>query len=251
MVRKVYKNPPIDEATCQFSLAEPLTWDPVIPGRLFERLRARYPGMPSQQQLVQANLTPAEGLPSPNLAIVQQDRVVFVDEAGTSRLSVGPNTISVHRTRPYVGFLEELLPRIRVDLPEVVEILDVDPVFSQVSTRYLNRIVIDAGSFDLSEYFTYWAAVNALPEPFEGNVTGLFYRTAGARAGHPQTLTLTFASLDAPKGSSAFLLDIDLAHQFNVQLSAENAIDQLVELKTFENEIFESLITDKCRDLFK
>jgi uncharacterized protein (TIGR04255 family) len=251
MVRKKYANPPIDEATCQFSLAEPIPWDPTVPGRLFEGLKDRYPGMPSQQQLVQANLTPSAGLPSPNLALVQQDRIVFVDNIGAARLSVGPTTVAVHRARPYVGFEEEMLPRINEDIPAVFDILEVATEINSVSTRYVNRIVIESAKFDLPDYFNYWAAESALPDPFEGNITAFFYRTASKRISHPESLTLTFGSIDAPKDSAAFVLDIDLVHQFDGQVPIESAIAQLMELKAFENEIFESLITDKCREMFE
>jgi uncharacterized protein (TIGR04255 family) len=137
-------------------------------------------------------------------------------------------------------------------VPEVIEILQVNAAFSEVTTRYINRIVIESIGFDLSDYFNYWAAENALPVPFEGNITGFFYRTAAStRASPPQSLALTFASIDAPKGSAAFILDIDITQKLGGPSSAEEAIEQLVALKAFENEIFESLITDKCRDLFK
>jgi uncharacterized protein (TIGR04255 family) len=90
-----------------------------------------------------------------------------------------------------------------------------------------------------------------LPEPFDGNVTGLFYRTTGSRSSNSQKLALTFASADAPKDSSAFILDIDLVQDLATQLGVTDAIEKLAELKIFEDEIFESLITDKCRDLFR
>jgi uncharacterized protein (TIGR04255 family) len=246
-----YRNPPIDEATCQFTLAERIPWDPVIPGRLFDHFKSRYPGMPSQQQLLQANLTPGAGIPTPSLALVQNDRIVFVDDAGTDRLSVGPETIGVHRTRPYVGFEEELLPRITADLPEVLNVLELDGSFKAVSVRYVNRIIVDDAKFELGDYFLYWGTESVLPEPFDGKISGFFYRTTATQTSRSDTLALTFASIDAPKDSSAFLLDIDLTHNFEDPVTGEQAREQLVDLKLLENAIFESLITDKCRSLFE
>lgn len=246
-----YENPPIDEATCQFTLSDPIKWSHSTPGRLFEGLKDRYPGLPSQQQLLQANLTPGAGIASPELALTQNERVVFVDDKNEARLSVGQRIVSLHRGKPYIGFEEELLPRIRRDLPAVLQLLEHAPMFSAVSTRYVNKIVIPEKSFDLADYFTYWGASSSLPEPFEGDIAGFFYRIGGKRTSHPETLSLTFGSIDAPKDSAAFILDIDLTHNFDEQVNTDDTITQLVELKKLENQIFESLLTNKCRELFR
>lgn len=246
-----YTNPPIDEAICQFTLSESVSWTESTPNRLFERLKDRYPGLPSQQQLLQANLTPGTGILAPELALTRNERVVFIDDRNEGRLSVGPRIVALHRAPPYIGFEEELLPRIRRDVPSVLEALEHAPVFSGISVRYINRIVIRENSFDLAEYFKYWGASSALPEPFDGDIGGFFYRIAGKRTSRPENLTLTFASVDAPKDSAAFMLDIELVHNFDEQLDTSDAIAQVIELKKLENQIFESLITDKCRDLFQ
>jgi uncharacterized protein (TIGR04255 family) len=246
-----YANPPIDEATCQFTLAEPIKWTPSTPSQLFEHLKGRYPGLPSQQQLLEANLTPGAGVVSPEIALTQNERVVFIDDPNQGRLSVGPRTISLHRGRPYIGFEEELLPRIKKDLPAVLGVLEHTAAFSSVSTRYINKIIIKEQTFDLADYFTYWGAASVLPEPFDGEIGGFFYRIGGKRASRPETLSLTFGSIDAPKDSAAFILDIDLTHNFEDPVNTDDATAQLIELKELENQIFESLITDKCRELFR
>jgi uncharacterized protein (TIGR04255 family) len=252
MAGRKYRNPPIDEATCQFTLAEPVPWDAAVPRRLFDRFKGRYPAMPTQQQLLQANLAPATGVISPSLSLVQNERVVFLTEDGTDRLSVGPENIGVHRAPPYVGFEEELLPRIREQLPEVLQVLGCEPAFAKVAVRYVNKITINKAKFDLEEYFTHWGATSALPDSFEGDIGGFFYRIAGQRAGRPDSLVLTFASLEAPKKDAAsFLLDIDLTRQFSEAAGTDKAIEEVIALKALENSIFESLITDKCRDLFE
>jgi uncharacterized protein (TIGR04255 family) len=246
-----YANPPIDEATCQFTLAEPIEWTSSTPGRLFEGVKDRYPGLPAQHQLLQANLTPGAGLASPELALTQNERVVFVDDRNEARLSVGPRIVSLHRGQPYIGFEDELLPRVKRDLPAVLELLKHPSAFSAVSTRYVNKIVIPEKFFDLTDYFTYWGASSALPEPFDGDIAGFFYRIGGKRASQPEILSLTFGSIDAPKDSAAFVLDIDLSHNFDDPTNADNAIARLIQLKELENRIFESLLTDRCRELFE
>lgn len=246
-----YRNPPIDEATCQFTLADPVPWDEAVVRRLFNRFKSRYPAMPSQQQLLQANLASGPSVASPNLSLVQNERVVFMTEDSAARLSVGPQAIGFHRASPYIGFEEELLPRIKAQLAEVLEVLDARASFTKIGIRYINKITINKIRFDLEDYFTHWGAASALPEPFEGDIGGFFYRITGQRGSYPDFLFLTFASVDAPKDTAAFILDIDLARNFSTHAGIDEAIQELVDLKALENSIFESLITDKCRDLFE
>ncbi len=58
MSKQSYKNPPIEEAICQFTFAEHLPWNSDTPRHLFEKVRGRYPAMPTQQQILQANIAP-------------------------------------------------------------------------------------------------------------------------------------------------------------------------------------------------
>jgi uncharacterized protein (TIGR04255 family) len=252
MSRTIYVNPPIDEATCQFVLAEEVNWNSETASHLFDHVRESYPGLPQQQQLFQANMAaPAQGGSLPNLTLTNGNRIIFTDEGGPNRLSVGPATISTHRARPYSGFKHELLPRTKRDLPRVLSAFDREGLFKAISVRYVNRISVPGFGFELTEFFNYWAAQNGLPPPFDGTLTGFFYRTAAQHATEPQNLTITFGTLDPGENESNFILDMDLVHQFARSVSTEQAIDQLVQLQELINTTFESIITDRCRELFK
>ena len=113
MSKKSYKNPPIEEAICQFTFAEHLPWNSETPRHLFEKVRDRYPAMPTQQQILQANMAPGVGSESPTVSLAPVDRIVFADAENLSRFSVGPQNTAIHRARPYIGFEEDMLPRIR------------------------------------------------------------------------------------------------------------------------------------------
>jgi uncharacterized protein (TIGR04255 family) len=251
MHRVKYKNPPIEEAICQFTFAHPLPWGPDTPRQLFEKLRERYPAMPQQQQILQANLTSGASPESPGLSLAPTERVVFADAENLSRFSVGPQTMAVHRARPYIGFEEDMLPRIRESVPSSIEFLQRDPLFTNVSVRYINRIQISDTEFDLTEYFEYWNSANLLPSSFDGTVTGFFYRTAAKQTSSPLNLTLNFGSVEAPKDTAAFVLDIDLVYNFDDPVPSNEAIERVIKVKAVENSIFESLISDRTRELFK
>lgn len=250
-MRTKYRHPPIEEAICQFTLAQPSPWDLDTPRRLFEKFRDRYPAMPLQQQVLQANLASLPAAEPPGLTLAPVERVVFADNENHSRLSIGPQVISIHRARPYIGFEEDMLPRINLDLPVALESLQAHSTFISVSVRYINKIEINATEFNLESYFSYMTTADALPPTFDGTVTGFFYRTGAKHISSPLNLTLNFGSLSASKDIAAFLLDIDLMYNFEEPVGASEAIAKMVEVKATENSIFESLITDNARELFK
>jgi uncharacterized protein (TIGR04255 family) len=207
--------------------------------------------MPLQQQILQANLSSAVGGDAAGLSLAPAERVVFANKDNLSRLSVGPQIIGVHRARPYIGFEEDMLPRINDGIPMSLEELQIKPSFSSVAVRYINKIDIAATEFDLTDYFNYVDTTQALPRGFDGTVTGFFYRTAAQQRSNPLSLTLSFGSVVAPKDSAAFVLDIDLTYSFEEPVSMTEAIAKTVEVKDTENSIFESLITDRTRGLFE
>lgn len=250
-MRTKYRHPPIEEAICQFTLAQSSSWDSDTPRRLFEKFRDRYPAMPMQQQVLQANLASLPAAEAPGITLAPVERVVFADTENQSRLSVGPQVISIHRARPYVGFEEDMLPRINYSLPVALETLQTNPTFRTVSVRYINKIEINTTEFSLESYFNYMSTAEALPPSFDGTITGFFYRTGAKHNSSPLDLALNFASLAAPKDTAAFLLDIDLTYNFEEPVGANDAIAKTVEIKATENSIFESLITDATRELFK
>ena len=186
-----YKNPPIEEAICQFTLAQRAPWEPDTARHLFEKIRDRYPAMPTQQQILQANLAPVPGAETPGLSLAQNERVVFADTSGLSRLTIGPTTIGIHRVKPYIGFDEDMLPRVKRDIPASIELLEQqNPAFSNVSVRYINKIEVNAGDFDLTDYFNYLGTADVLPNGFDGSITGVFYRTVATERSRPVTLSL-------------------------------------------------------------
>jgi uncharacterized protein (TIGR04255 family) len=250
MPRDPYDKPPIEEATCQLAFSEPVPWGPETARQLFEKVRGLYPSLPMQQQVLQANLVAAPTAAVPNLTLAPTERVVFADESGESRLSVSAGIIAIHRIRPYVSFDGDMLPRIKRDVPVVANALG-SAEFKSVSVRYVNKIEIGDKNFDLNEYFTYWGAQELLPPPFEGTVSAFLYRTEAQEASSPLSLTLTFGSVAAPKDNSAFVLDIDLTYNFETPEGIDSAVERIAAVKNRENEIFESLITEKTRRLFR
>src|SRR5258708_2525420 len=54
MERRQYRNPPIEEAICEFGFAPGLEADVTFPGLFREKIKHQYPGKPRLQQAFQA-----------------------------------------------------------------------------------------------------------------------------------------------------------------------------------------------------
>lgn len=242
-----YKNPPIQEAICQFLLADHIPWGIATPGQLFEHFQVDYPGDPAQPQFVQANLLGDASTEGPSLSIVQSPRVLFSGEDATQRLSIGPDLVAIHKMRPYSGFYEELFPRVERDIAKLVSLYRV--AFRQVSVRYINRITIPQEAIELTDYLNYVTdPIDRIP--FDGGVRAFLYRTELQAHAEPTMCSLTVASLESPAKTLSYLLDIDLKYGAGDPMDDKTALSVLVELKHKEKEIFESLITDKSRAVF-
>ncbi len=248
--RRVYRNPPVEEAICQLRFSQPLRWTVTTPGELYARLREFYPAEPQQQAMVQANIGVEAGQTAePNAPRFEftsgTPRILYSNEDGTRKVGVGPDSVSVHGMRPYEGW-ESLHAR----LSQAVEILAEGrevPSIQAVGLRYINRLSIPETRFEVGEYLTIDID---LPSAFPANIGAFFHRVECTYDDSPIHLAFTFASLQAPESESEFLLDLDYTLVRTAAVPVSSALDILQNLKDREGQTFESLLKDKARELF-
>ena len=58
--RRRYRNPPIEEALCEFRFPPEQDWDPTIPGKLQTKFGDEYTGKPREQRVVEVGLEAQE-----------------------------------------------------------------------------------------------------------------------------------------------------------------------------------------------
>lgn len=243
--RRKYKNPPIEEALVEFRFVPSQEWNLTIPGKLHahERIKQEYTGEPRTQKVVQAQLQTG-GEQAPSFAVHEGlGRVQLPNLEGNRLLGIGPDTLSVNLLRPYDCW-EDFRPRVEAALQAYKEIAAPRAV-SRVGVRYINKIVIPASEFTLQDYFVFTPPrVQGLPERMLGFMSRVEYQYDDGIK-----LLLAQASIEPPKGSSAFLLDLDVVWDGGPLLldDAMTTVDRLHEL---EGQAFESTITQATRDLF-
>ncbi|MFC7528011.1 TIGR04255 family protein [Actinoplanes sp. GCM10030250] len=255
MTDRKYKNPPIHEAVCQMVFESPQPWSVRTAGTLYELLKGSYPLEPVEQQLIQADLVgagPVGENASPLRVVHGPPRFQFRSNDQTQMLTVGPDLLAVHRLAPYVSFEDEFLPRVQRDIEALRSEFSALGGLKSLSLRYINKVVVPGRVINLNDYFSYKAFAAIDEMPFAGGVSGFFYRTQLANPEERMHFSLTVASVDSAEDAVGVLLDLDLVSMISENLGSEVAIvEELKRLKSKENELFESLITQKCRELFE
>lgn len=242
---RTYTNPPIEEALVEFRLVLAQGWDLTLPGKLHEKVKGEYAGKPREQRLVQASFQSVEGQP-PGFAMHEGfGRAQLVDTEGHKLLSLGPDVLSVNVLKPYDGW-QSFKPRIDQALRAYAEVAGADKV-TRIGVRYINRVVIPSSDIDPSDYFLCGPAAPQVGLPSR---LGAFVNRAEHVFDDGTKLIVTFASIDAEEGSSAYLLDLDVIWEGTAPLEISAALEKVDLLHQREGEAFEALITDKTREVF-
>lgn len=249
--RRQYQNPPVIEGIARLQWMLPVPWSFTTPGLLFEQLRQDYPGEPRAVAQMSAGLfsTPDEPDAEPNAGFELRagpQRFIFTNDDGTRLVGVSPTDISVHALPPYEGW-ESMTARLVAAVKSTAPVLGNEARVSVVGLRYVNRIEIPADVVELGEYLTISLEY---PPGYPSMITAFLDRVEMAYEGEDTKLAFTWASTEAPKGSAAFILDLDLYANRTSPVDIAEALEILQDLKVKEGRAFEGLLKDRLREQF-
>lgn len=243
--RRIYKNPPIDEALCEFIYVQSGDWDITTPGKFQERVKSRFSGKPLEVPTKIADFVKPQESPS---------RFRFPKDDDKSFIAIGQNILSVNVFRPYCGW-EAFKPEIDFAL-EQYEKVTTPRKIKRIGVRYINFISIPENEISLNDYFTQDSHVPiGFPEP----MMSVFHRIESTYTGENIRLLYSFGSADKvrddkgkPLPMVSFILDYDLIWEVEEAsaVDREDAMEIVEDLRTKEREVFELSITDKTRELF-
>ena len=247
-----YRNPPIDEAVCEFHFRPGPDWDLTIPGKLDSVLASEYGGKRSSQQFIDVGVEIKNDEPS-NLRYGQRlSKVLLFTEDQTRAVGVGPDVLSIHMLRPYQkpeapeeSGWEEFRPRIATALKAYWNVAKPKGV-RRISVRYINRIVIPESVVRIEDYLhSAVPLVQGLPDAVNNFMSRTDYRYEdGAH------LVLAHGTFLPPSGDIGFLLDIDVYWEHAGLLAQTEALARTDRLRALERDAFEAVITDAARELF-
>ena len=250
--RRRYKNPPIEEAICEFHFSPSQDWDFTIPGKLHTELSEEYTGKPQEQKVVEVGLETQGGKP-PNLRYGEGlAKVQLVTEDGKRMIGVGPDILSVHIMRPYQSTAhpgqsgwDEFYPRIQKAIEAYWKVSEPIGV-KRIGIRYINKIVIPRIKARVENYLKCALQdVNGLPD----QIFSFMSRTEYNYQDNVR-LVLLQGSIETPPNNVGFLLDLDVIWQNADPITRDDALTKVSELREREREAFETVITDKARELF-
>ncbi|MGH6857011.1 MAG: TIGR04255 family protein [Methylocella sp.] len=245
MSAKQYKNPPIEEAVCEFTFASASAdqqFDFTLPGRLkMHHLMAEYSGQPRTQNVrtIAAN--------DPSTVAVQTVllRVQLPTPDGRHLISIGRNTLAITVLRPYEGWTN-FKPRIEQALNAFLEIVSSSSVV-RIGVKYVNRIEVPRADANATEVLTGAPAQDKISQTRLGNFTQFaeFVRRDGIK------VLVTQATLQpSAPNTTEYLLDIDTIWDHKALGDRTEIVATAERLHDIEGAAFESLITEQARRLF-
>lgn len=247
-----YRNPPINEALCEFRFVPGPDWDLTIPGKLQAALGEEYSGKPREQKAMQVGLHVEEGKPA-NLQYGEGlAKVQLLTTDGTRLVGVGPDVLSVHMLHPYQspsspdeGGWEEFAPRIAAALAAYRKVVEPNGI-NRVGVRYINQIVIPGTKVRVEEYLKCaYLEMSGLPQDYENFLGRVEYvYDDGAH------LVLAHGLLGASSNVVQCLLDLDVIWQGDTPVQSETPLEIANDLHERARSAFEAVVTDKAREIF-
>jgi len=242
VAKRRYKNPPLEEAICEFRFQSDSPWDVAIPGLLVERLARDLPERRPATTFETRSRPVSDGsetqLKSVNwLQLWQED--------GKALVQVSANRLSVNRLAPYPGW-EEFLPLVEKALREYRAVAKPSGL-QQATVRYINRIKFE-DLIHLEEYFDLYPFVGqGLPQDFSSFIVG--FQTAYQQGREVLEVQMSSVASDESRIPS-ILLDL-------VYLSGQPEavkFEDLPEWLTYAHDqienVFEGCIKESLRERF-
>ena len=250
--RRRYKNPPIEEALCEFRFQPDQDWDLTIPGKLQLALGNEYSGKSQEQRVVNVSLNAQEGKPSRLSYDEGFAKIHLVTEDGKRQVGVGKDVLSVHMLRPYQdprhpekSGWDEFRPRIEKALNAYWKVAEPIGV-CRIGIRYINKIVIPQKAVEVERYLRCaLPVVSGFPDRLNSFMSRVDYAYEdGVR------IVLSQGSINAPPDHVGFLLDLDVIWESPESVAQDEALAKAENLRNRERTAFEAVITDKAREVF-
>lgn len=242
---RVYRNPPIIQAVCEYSFEPSQTWDWTVPGLFYNEVKDDFPKK-REQNVLHVELQAGPNVMPPavkgGMASVQ-----FLTEDEKTLIQVGPDAIAAHRLRPYTGW-ENFKPII-LRAVEVYTKVAKPTGIRRLGLRFINRIEIPGKTEVRIE--DYLLAAPKVPEELPQTFGSWAQRVEIPYTQLEGALRLQSGSVRAEDRKGAvFMLDLDFVSGVNQPLPLGEAERRLEIAHTEVERAFEACITNEARRLF-
>ncbi len=240
---KVYSEPPIVEAICEFRFSSDTEWDLTVPGLVYDRIKKHFPKK-SQHQIQNVEIKQEE---EEIKQIVNVDtRSAFSTNDKKVLVQLGKRLLAINQLKPYKSW-EKFNAKIDIALKTLLSIVEIKGV-QRIGLRYTNRIDIPGEYVKLEDYFNFRPSIEeALPKVVLSFKLSSHFPFADER----DVCMVQLFSAPPGKKISSFILDFD--YYLKVPQSTEriSLFDWKIEAHSQIEKLFEGCISDKLREIFK
>lgn len=245
MTKNIYNQPPITEAVIEIKFAKEYEKSKVV--KYIKKVKGLYPGYQElTHYAVDINISTTEHDKTEAQATPQLI-YKFSSEDMTQQLVLNGSSFMVAQLAPYCGW-NEFFNRFVRDWKLWKKLLGFIEI-EHIGVRYINRldVPVSEGLVDFSEYVNVYPMMPKLLDP------QLSYAIQAQIPIHElkSLLSINSAIVKSPLlDYMSLVFDQDIVKTFEPAQNDEEIYSYLNEVHVKKNEIFESSITDKARELF-
>lgn len=245
---KVYKQPPITEAVIGISFVSKLDEAELL--TLQKKLSKHYP---SHQPVKNLSFKVEIGVGADNKNTantdVEQEIAHRCSTADMTELVIiSPQAFVVSQLAPYPGW-DVFFARFVRDWRVVKRALGYQPI-QRVGVRYINRIDIPCDS-PIVEHEQYLGFYPNVTDRY-GPLTAYSVQAEVQMEDLECKLVINSAAVPSPiLDHASFVIDQDIIREVNVPQKDEDIFMLIEKIRLRKNEVFESCVTDRARELFR
>lgn len=237
---RLYRNPPLVEAICEFSFEFKSKWDWTIPGLLYGQIKETYPKRREQKGFA---IRLDAGAGALNVAHEEPDigKLLFFSDDEKSLVQITPGLLAVNRLAPYMGW-QRFRSEVTKVLSEFYKVAEPSRI-TRIGVRYINRVPLpELGRLD--RFFNIYPKL-----PTDKRIKSFLSRNELDYPDGPGTLVVIMAS-DMQNAQPTVILDLDYITEgtFGLDDQAQSAMERA---HSQVEGMFESCITDQARDEFE
>lgn len=238
-----YKRPPITEAVVEL-ICDPLPSLKIRKKALkkLEKNYENYKPVPLKNVTVEISSTGEAKTKAKDFV-----REQFSSDNMTQQLIINGNSIVIAQLAPYTGW-ENFRARIIRDWDTWQKEVNVQTI-QQIGMRYINRIdvPISESSLNYKDYVTIYPSTSGLLDPCGQYSVNLNTTLKDIDS----TLILKTALVESPlPNHKSIVIDIDIIHRYNKRPDDKELYEIIDQARKKKNEVFETCITNKARELF-
>jgi uncharacterized protein (TIGR04255 family) len=244
---RLYENPPIVEAVCEFHFEPSQPWDWTVPGLVYDKIKDEFPKK-HQRNIVEVEMHAEQQQVAQRVkgGVAQMQ---FLRDDERALIQVGPDLLTVNHLKPYPkwGIYQAMI----IHALQVYRQVANPKGLKRIGLRYINRIQVPEPIFEIEDYLLAVPSVpQSVPQAFR-----VFIQRVEIPFERVNGLLILQSALGVPEESesakSALMLDLDFVTLDATSVTLDAAMEWVGQAHDEVENTFEACITPKARALFK